>query len=382
VAAGREYTAVVYSTTSGRIIYDLELADDPEWTARVNDAGGGRITVPLLGGTRTARVREWCIPWRYSIAVVRGDTVCQAGPIVPYAPATDKRLLTVAFKGFWELLNRRILHNKNWNPAAVKITDPSADISITDSLPNIGRAIVDHATTWLFRPGSFLPLDLPSVLPGGGTNVRTYPGYETAMAGQRLQELTQVENGPDVYFQPYLTTSGGFRAIRHRMLLGNPLLVQLGGALKFDYRSTLVSLSIAGDGSGQANTAFVKGSGNEAGTLFGYATDRTLVDQGWPALDMVDSGHTSASEQATLDGWARADVALYGTQPEQWQAVVRADADPAWGSYNPGHYANYSVKDHHWLPNGTYSYRILGVSHSSGTPRGCVDHQLQAVRTG
>ncbi len=382
MAAGREYTAVVYSTTSGRIIYDLNLADDPDWTARVNDAGGGRIIVPLLGGARTARVREWCIPWRYSIAVVRGDTVCQAGPIVPYAPATDKRLMTVGFKGFWELLNRRALHNKNWNPAAVKITDPSADISITDSLPNIGRTIVDHATNWVYRPGSYLPLDLPAVLPDGGTNVRNYPGYETATAGQRLQELTQVENGPDMYFQPYLTTSGGFRAIRHRMLIGTPLLVQLGGALRFDYRSTLVALSIAGDGSGQANTAFVKGSGNEAGTLFGYATDTTLIDQGWPALDMVDTGHTSASEQATLDGWARADVALYGTQPEQWQAVVRADRDPAWGSYNPGHYADYSVKGHHWLPNGTYSYRILGVSHSSGTPRGCVDHQLQAVRTG
>ncbi|MEV6908026.1 hypothetical protein [Amycolatopsis sp. NPDC051071] len=382
MVAEREYTAVVYSTTSGRIIYDLDLADDPEWTARVNDAGGGRITVPLLGGARTARVREWCVPWRYSIAVVRGDTVCQAGPIVPYAPVAGKPHLQVAFKGFWELFNRRLLHNENWNPAATKITDPSADISITDSLPNIARTIADHALGWHYRPGSNLPLDLPAVLPGGGTNVRNYRGYETASAGQRLQELTQVDGGPDCLFQPYLITSGGVRFIRHRMLLGNPLLVQLGGALKFDYRSTLVSLSIAGDGSGQANTAFVKGSGNEAGTLFGYATDTTLTDQGWPALDMVDSGHTSASEQATLDGWARADVALYGTQPEQWQAVVRADADPAWGSYNPGHYADYSVKNHHWLPNGNYSYRILGVSHSSGTPRGCVDHQLQAVRTG
>ncbi|MGW4129501.1 hypothetical protein [Amycolatopsis japonica] len=380
--AEREYTAVVYSTTSGRVIYDLDLADDPEWSARINDVGGGRITVPLQGGAGTTRVREWCVPLRYSLGVLLGDHVCQAGPIVPYAPATDKRLLTVGFKGFWELLNRRVLHNKAWNPASAKITDPSADIAITDSLPNIARAIVDHGTTWQNRPGSFLPLDLPAVLPGTGTNVRNYPGYETASVGQRLQEITQVDSGPDVLFQPYLTTSGGFRYIRHRMLIGNPLLVQLGGALKFDYRSSLVALSIAGDGSNQANTAFVKGSGNEAGTLFGYATDTTLIDAGWPALDMVDASHTSASVQSTLDGWARADVALYGTQPEQWQAVVRADAAPPVGSYSPGHYADYSVKNHHWLPNGLYNYRILGVSRSSGTPRGCVDHQLQAVRTG
>lgn len=380
MGAEREYAAVVYSTTSGRVLYDLDLADEPDWSARVNDTGGGRIAVPLLGGARTIRVREWCVPWRYSIGVLRGDTVCQAGPIVPYAPATDKPLMTLAFKGFWELLNRRVLHNKAWNPATAKITDPSADITLTDSLPNIARSIVDHGTDWQNRPGSTLPLDLPAVLPGGGANVRTYPGYEAAYVGQRLQELTQVENGPDVYFQPYLTTSGGSRYIRHRMLAGNPLLVQLGGALKFDYRSTLASLSIAGDGSGLANAAFVKGSGNEAGTTFGYATDPALITAGWPALDMVDTGHTSASGQSTLDGWARANVALYGTQPEQWKAVVRADADPPWGAYNPGHYADYSVKNHHWLPNGIYNYRILGVSRDSGTPRGCVDHQLQAVR--
>ncbi len=381
MVAEREYAAVVYSTTSGRIIYDLDLADDPEWSVRVNDTGGGRITVPLLGGARTVQVREWCVPWRYSIAVLLGDHVCQAGPIVPYAPVPDKPHLQVAFKGLWELFHRRLLHNENWNPATAKITDSSADLSITDSLPNIARTIVDHALGWHHRPGSDLPLDLPAVLPGGGTNVRNYHGYETASAGQRLQELTQVDNGPDVLFQPYLTTSGGVRFIRHRMLIGNPLLVQLGGALRFDYNSTLVSLDIAGDGTNQANSVFVKGSGQDAGTLFGYATDTTLINQGWPALDMVDNGHTSASEQSTLDSWARAGVALYGTQPEQWQAVVRADAAPEWGSYNPGHFADYNVQGHHWLPGGVYSYRILGVSSSNSTRRGCVDHQLQAVRS-
>ncbi|MFD5089315.1 hypothetical protein ACFWMR_01845 [Amycolatopsis thailandensis] len=376
----REYTAVVYSTTTGRVLYDLDLDAEPEWSTRVNDVGGGRIIVPLPGDEKTARVREWCVPWRYSIGVLRGDTVCQGGPIVPYSPDDDKTKLVVAFKGFWELLNRRLLHNENWNPATAKITDPSADLSITDSLPNIGRTIADHALGWHHRPGSDLPLDLPPVLPGGGTHVRNYRGYEAAYVGQRLQELTQVDGGPDMLFQPYLTTSGGFRYIRHRMLIGNPLLTQPGAPLRFDYNSTLVSLSIAGDGSALANTAFVKGTGNEAGTLFGYATDTTLIDAGWPALDMVDTNHTSADQQSTLDGWAKADIQLYGSQPEQWQAVVRADADPPLGSYTPGHFADYSVKGHHWLPSGIYSYRILGVSHSGSTPRGCVDHQLQAVR--
>jgi hypothetical protein len=283
----------------------------------------------------------------------------------------------VSGKGFWELLNRRVLHNRGWNPATKRITDTSADLTLNDSLPNIASSIVDHATSMTYRPGSALPVDLPTPA-ATGSNTRTYHGYEMAMAGQRLQELTQDANGPDVLFQPYLTVVGGLRYVRHRMLIGNPYLTQRGVPLLFDYRSTLKELTIAGDGSDQANAAFVKGTGNEAGQLYGYIADTSLITAGWPMLDMVDSNHTSASDQTTLDGWASGDVAVANSRPEQWQAAVLADSDPRWGSYLPGHFADYSVKNHHWLPNGKYSYRILGVSNAP--ERDKVLHHLQAVR--
>ncbi|MFJ1764049.1 hypothetical protein ACIOD2_27290 [Amycolatopsis sp. NPDC088138] len=378
----RAYTALAYDTVTGRVLFDLDLTKEPEWSARINDVGGWKITVPLHGSAQAAKVREWCAPWRFSVAIVRGrgvpsDTVCQAGPILPYAPDDDSPVHTVSGKGFWENLNHRLCHARAWNPATARITDSSADLTVTDSLPNIAINIAYHATSMLYRPGSALPLDFPILFPTG-TNTRTYHGYEMAMAGQRLQELTQVDGGPDVLFQPYLTVVDGLRYIRHRMLIGNPYLVQPGVPLLFDYRSNLVKLTIAGDGSDQANTAFVKGTGNEAGQLYGYSTDTTLVSAGWPMLDMVDSGHTSASEQSTLDSWATADVGLFNSQPEQWQATVLADAEPRLGSYLPGHFADYSVKDHHWLKNGKYSYRILGISN--GPERDKVLHQLQAVR--
>jgi hypothetical protein len=71
---------------------------------------------------------------------------------------------------------------------------------------------------------------------------------------------------------------------------------------------------------------------------------------------------------------------LYGSVPEQWEATVLADADPRWGEYWPGHFANYSFKDHPWIPNGTYSSRILGVSDGGGqsAQRGTIKHQLQS----
>lgn len=380
--AERAYTALAYETVTGRVLYELNLAGEPEWSARINDVGGWKIQLPLEGGTKTARVREWCVPWKYSVAIVRGrgdvdDPVCQAGPIIPYAPDAEQPQHTVSGKGFWQLLYRRVLHKWSWNPAVDPITSANADPAWQDSLANIALYLVQECTGYAFRPGSNLPLDLPAAGPVG-TNIRGYHGYEMATAGQRLQELTQDDGGPDVLFQPYLTVVGGQKYVRHRMLIGNPYLVQPGVPLLFDYRSSLDRLTIAGDGSDQACTAFVKGTGNEAGQLYGYATTTALTDVGFPMLDMVDTGHTSTSEQATLDGYARADVALYSSQPEQWQATVLADKEPRFGTYLPGYFAGYAVKNHHWLRDGIYTYRIVGMSN--GPARDKVLHQLQAVR--
>lgn len=382
MAAEREYTALAYDTRTGRVLYDLDLAAEPDWSARVNDPGGWKITVPLEGGAKTAKVREWCVPWRFSVAVVRGrgvvgDPVPQAGPIVAYAPDAEKPVHTVSGKGFWELLNRRVLHARTWNPATARITDVSADLLVNDSLPNVAVNIAYHATSMVYRAGSELPIDYAPLGPTG-TNTRLYHGYEMTPAGQRLQELTQVDGGPDVVFAPYLTEVGGARYIRHRQVVGDPWLVQPGVPLLFDYQSSLERLTIAADGSSEADTAFVKGTGNEAGTLYGYATTSAPTAAGWPLLDMVDANHTSTSEQATLDGWARADVDLYSSQPEQWQATVLADKEPRFGTYLPGYFATYAVQDHHWLPDGAYTYRIVGMSN--GPDRDKVLHQLQAVR--
>lgn len=376
----REYAAVVYHTTSGKVLYDLDLAAEPEWSSLINDAGGWKISVPIDGGPRTVKVREWCVPDRFSVAVLRGDLVCQAGPITPYAPGDTDTLFTVSGKGIWDILNRRVLHNAALLPTQ-RLTDPAADLTLTGTLPYIAHEIVNHQINMSFIAGSNLPIDLPAIS-AGGTGTRTYHGYDLAFGGVRLRELTQVDGGPDVLFQPYLTVSGGARYIRHRLLIGNPYLTQPGVPLRFDYRSTLTSLTIAGGTSPGAVRAFVKGTGNEAGQLYGSAVATNLISAGWPLTDVVDTNHTDALVQSTLDGWAAADVSLSAGQVEQWQATVLADADPRLDTYVPGHFVNYSVNSHHWLADGVYAWRLLGVSRAGSTLRDRVDHQLQAVRGG
>ncbi len=226
-----EYTAVVYRTTDGRVLYDIDLAADPTWAVTLNGSNDSwQVSTPLTDRATATKVREWAERWFCSVAIIWDSVVCQAGPITQnpdVGTSGDMPVAIVTGKGFWENLNQRVMHNKTWDPAT-GITSATADLTITDSLPNIAREIVNQATSWTVRLGSALPVDLPTAV-ASDSNTRTFHGYESASAGQRLQELTQVEVGPDVYFRPYLVTTAGVRYVRHQMLIGVPNLVQGGG---------------------------------------------------------------------------------------------------------------------------------------------------------
>lgn len=385
----REYMVLAYDTRTGRVVRELPLAAEPTWDVRLNDVGGGGVTCPLGTLDRWKNLYEIRRPYRYSLAVGLSGTpvdspLVQAGPIVSYAPDEEPPQgavpkVSYAFQGFWELLNRRLMTTRTWNPATAPITDASADLNIeNNSLANIAAVLIDFATTQQFRAGSDLPVDVVPAFPTDD-NERHYHGWELISFGQRLQELTQVDGGPDVVFQPYLTTSGGYRQVRHRPLVGNPYLVQPGVPLRFDYRSNLVKIAINGAGDGTANTAWVKGTGNENAQQYGYATNQALIAKGWPLLDYVDSGHTSTLIQGSLDSWAAADVALLSNLPEQWKATVKTESNPRLGSYSPGHFVSYNILDHHWIPDGLYTWRLISMARTGSTQKGTIEQVIQAL---
>lgn len=384
----REYSALVYHTMTGQVFRELQLADLPVWETQLNDTGGWGVVCPIgIDPQQDAWLREWApFPYRFSVAIVLGgDTVLQAGPNTTYQPDEEVpdggvAKVRVGGKGIWQLLNRRVLINAAWNPAATPVTDVSANITLTYSLHTIAREIVNHSINKSFVVGSNLPIDLPAQI--AGTATRTYYGYETIAAGQRLQELTQVDQGPDIVFQPYLIAVGGSRYIRHRMVIGTPYLTGPGVPLQFDYNSSLVKVAIGGNSDSLATTSYVRGTGNETGQLFGYASNPALIAAGYPLLDDVDSTHTSASVQTTLDSWAAANVALQGTVPEQWKSTVLAETSPRAGEYAPGHFVTYNVIGHHWLPDGMYNQRLLSLGRNDGTPAGMLEHVTQSARVG
>lgn len=377
---GPGWRLFVASTVTGQIVGDVPFSGTPSWDSGINVTGRLEVQVPLGGGSAAeggiAKTDLWPYLdyWRWSWGLAYDAYICQCGPLVTYQFSDEAGPPTVRIgcTGLWGLFtNKRLLINPAWT-AGTPITDTSADTVLTDlTLHSIARRLVSNDLT---RNGS-LPIVLPAEITG--TETRTYPGYDLANVGERMQQLTQVINGPEIEFRPEYTDSTR-RAVRWPMRIGNPRLGNLGLPHAFDYGRALTHLDIDADGSAQQFDTWVRGNGTERGLLTGRYTDTSLVAAGWPNLENVDNNHTSDIEPATMNGWAQADVQTYRTGMSLASATVRVDGSDGRGdqlSRSPsldliaaGDTATFTITGHRFVRDGTYAHRILGISSAQGLP--------------
>src|SRR5690606_16860233 len=184
-------------------------------------------------------------PARCFLAVVEGDRVLEAGPIWSHSSNADTRRLTIRAAGLGSLWDHRVVMKvlaTGENPAETSLSWSGL------SLATIAKRLVQTA---MAHAGGALPLDLPADV--AGTDERTYPGYELASLGQRLEELMGVIDGPDIAFRPYLAEDR--LGIRWRMVTGDPLLTQPGADWTWDtstVHGATTGLSIDRDATGLA----------------------------------------------------------------------------------------------------------------------------------
>lgn len=355
----------VAETVTGKIIRDVPFVGNPPWSYGLNMAGALAPTVPI-GAIDKAALRALLDYWRLSWGLSWGSYIWQCGPVVTYRydDVDGPPVLNVGCAGIWSLFStKRVVANPSWT--GLNIADADADTTLTSlSLHTIAKRLVQNDMT---RNGN-LPIVLPSDIPG--TQERTYPGYDLAYVGERLAQLTQVIDGPEVEFRPEYTDSSR-TVVQWRMRIGNPRLGNLGLPHAFDYGRALTHVDEDGDGSQQQFETWARGNGMERSLLTGHYADLSLVPTGWPKLESVDGNHTSATEQATLDGWAQADVQTYKRGITKWAGRVRIDGtdgrgevtgSPSLDTVAAGDSAFFQLRDHRWIPDGVYGQRILSVS--------------------
>jgi hypothetical protein len=369
--ADPKYYALVYFTVTGEIVDELPLAALPQWLQQINADGTWTLTTQIGSEDDLTdpdnvlwdKARLWSTigdSWRYSVAIGWGtgtadDYICQAGPLMSWKLMSEEPpILQLGGAGLWALLRATLQLDADWNGISLG-QGGGADTSYTGSLWHIARQIMGNAVE-----RNPMPLDIADV--PDGTDIRNYFGYDLVSAGQRLQELTQVEGGPDILLKPYRTSDNH---VRHQAMIGTPTIAAGGYPLVFDYPGSATSVLPAGDGSKLSTKSYARGNGNAYTTLWASSEDDTLPGAGWPSLELVDSAHTDVSDQATIQQWADGDQGLNGRLIQTWTVKVKMDdEDYPFGSYDPGPVGVYNVLAHVLLPDGQYGFRILGFQSS------------------
>lgn len=364
------YRLFVASTRTGQIVADMPWVGIPRWEYRLNTAGGLTVTVPLDAIDKTD-LDDLCTPWRWTWGWAWGSHILQAGPVVTdrYTDQAGPPTVDVGCGGLWNLLQRRVLVNAAWAEGQ-DVASPIADVVLTNrTLRQIAKDLVSGD---LARTGHTLPVAFPAD-DAASTHERTYPGYDLAMVGERLQQLTQVIDGPEVEFRPRYTDSTQ-RAMEWEMRIGSPRLGQLGSPHAWDYGRALTHVDHDRDGSQQTLGHFERGNGMERGLLSAYQDDKTLLNINqypWPDLESVGTSSTSDTDVANLQSKADGYLATHSRPVVTWSATVRMDGtngqggttrSPSLDVVRAGDNANFVLRGHRRIPDGTYQRRILGAS--------------------
>lgn len=362
------YRWYVGDLRTGKISRSVDLVGG-SWSVPLGDAG-------TIGGSFPIRSGEWpsarsdAAAAKAYLAVsyvnAAGDeTFLEAGPIWKSDFQDDESgMFQIGAAGLGSYFDHRkvipVLAAGD-NPAEATVTYNAAQLAL------IAKRLVELAQS---HTGGNLPIVLPSDADLGGagtTHTRTYLGYELGWVGERLKQLSEVEDGPEIQFVPRRRTDNP-SYIEWVMRIGTEpsmMLTQTGPAWVFDRtvpKSPVRKISVSSDGTQMAFRQWVAGQGEAEGRPIVWAEDDTLIGLGFPLLEGEVTATDTVSTTETLNGHATGALAYSQRPIESWTLTVSRDARPNVGQYVPGDWVTVKIKDHVFLPAGQYSMRILSTA--------------------
>lgn len=352
-------TLLVGELRTGRITGTVE-ATGHDWTEALNAPGSiDGVTVPEVV-VRRRELRRNAAAARCFLAVEQDDRIREAGPIWAHRWDDERGLLTLGAAGLWSLFDHRYVLPLLENEQALSLTSVSrAKTTHTGSLGGIAQALVQEAMTHLGG-------ELPVVFEGdaAGDNAETFPGYKMLRVGQQLRELTQREVGaPDIRFTPRRNPADP-RFLQWVMSTGTaaqPQLSQAGADWYFDRsapRSPVLGINVDTDATVMGMRGYGVGNGTEEATMIIRVFDTTLVDAGYPLLE-VEESRSSVEVPETLIGHTQNLVARSARPVQVWRVKVHARAAR---EVRAGDYARVVARDHAYLPDGEHRVRVRRIN--------------------
>lgn len=349
----------------------------------LNGIGTWQATIP---GTEAMAVpTRWLYPWVASLLVCHigrdgQETPFGFGPITAMPSATQQgpdgeNSMSVHLAGhdFRAILARRFLCGVgDVSDAPARGSDGKYEFQRQQlgwsgcSLGTIARCIVE---TVCRRPSGQLPIDYSKCpyetgLPRDDGHTRRYNGWNLSNNGadKLIDELTGCLNGPHIDFRPFYKTNGDWQpdTAGVYMLAGRESDSHIPQARDYTWDLTRPNSpaqvqSWDSSAEGLYTRSWATGEGAEAEQKFGYWTNQTMHDRGFPLLEQVNA-YSSVKEFGTLLSHATQDgnAAMWPVV----QATLGLDPyhiDTRPGAWNLGervtlrHAPTYSFLDHAFL---------------------------------
>ena len=340
---------------TGRRLLDLPVLSG-QWSRRLNEPETLEATVSMRNPDVIAlNMRVASRTGRSLLVCASDDAVLGAGIVWSRRYTRDSRRLQLTAKGVWSYYDHRyilpVLAAETDltdftipDPADEAKTIPNPDLSTTLTgweLGTIAKKLVQQAHAWT---GGALPIVFED--DRTGTHERAFKGPEFKNLGTVLDQLTQVEGGPDIVFQPRFTPDR--LGVEFVLRTGTELTPQLFGSAVHQWNlsasdAAISDLEIVEDASELAGLAWLTGGRSLDEVLVSRSSDTGLVDEGYPLFERLDSSHSSVEEQATLDGYAAEATAVGGAPIELWSFSARSSKQPTIGSYWEGDFCDIDI---------------------------------------
>ena len=358
---------------TGRRLLDLPVTSGP-WERNRNAAGTINPTVNLADpAVRALDLQNVTAPGKTFCAVLDGDTFLEAGPIWRRRVDTTARTLTFAAAGMWTYFDHRVLLPLAARATAFYIQDPAPEAKRGDTIPNpaldtnlVGLSLGTIAKRWVQQSQQWTGGNVPIVFQPdeAGVHERNVPAVELKVIGAMLQDLTEVENGPDIEFRPQWTNDHlGVQWLLRHGTNAQPRLRSSSVHL-WDFSVTNPSakgLVIDEDATAMVDTVWTTGGRSANTALINYAHSDALAAAGYPMLEDVDSSHSTVSRMSTLTGYGRERLRV-DSRPRQFFTFDTAtDRSPFLNDLNVGDLADIKIGRHDWLPRGRYRTEIATI---------------------
>lgn len=354
-----QWTYLVADLRTNVIIGDLPLAAGAQISKVLNGSGTlSGTTLPLADPRMKAlNVYDMTTPARRAIYAIRDNTPWWGGIIWTRSYDSTADTVSIGCADFWSYFDHRFVL-----PAIT--LPPATPTTVAEAVDTINREQCSLAGQLILDAQLFTGGDIGVNWIGGVTDVvreRSYLGYELGTVAQRLRDLANLVDGPDMVFDvgPF-DTNGRPKRI---LITGTPKLGLTGTPYVWEIGGNLVSYVWPSDGTKMTTKTYAIGDGTDVSTLIAVDEDTSRYDDGWPILESSTT-HTSVVDFDTLVNYAAADLANNRLPVALPKLRVRGDLPPRFGEFGIGDTAQVIIKDNFFTAGINTTMRVLGIDVS------------------